>query len=445
MQREPIDRVLVPTYRFLQQDSASGTVLIVAVVIALVWANFGGDSYINLLHTEFTVGFPGWSLTKSIHHWINDGLMTVFFFSIGLEIKQEILTGELSTVKKATLPMVAAIGGMVVPALVFVLLTYGKPGSHGWGIPMATDIAFALGLLSFISRQVPTSLKVFLTALAVVDDLGAVLVIALFYTDGIVVSELGIAVLFMGAMFLANYLGFRRSWVYLTIGTLGLWYAVLLSGVHATIAGVLAAIAIPVRTRISEQDFTQQMQKLINRFTKSPVGAGNFLSSEQTHIIDKMDSLTERAQTPLQRFEHQLAPLISFVIMPVFALANAGVVIEGNLLDILTQPVCYGIIAGLLIGKFVGIFSFSWLTVSLGGGQLPKKSNWSQLAGISVFGGIGFTMSLFIAELAFTDSVLLRDAKIGILIASVIASIGALTYFKVFLRNRQPTEKKHLA
>ena len=445
MQREPIDRVLIPTYRFLQQDSASGIVLIIAVVIALIWANFAGDSYASLLHTEFTVGFPGWSLTKSIHHWINDGLMTVFFFSIGLEIKQEIMIGELSTVRKATLPVVAAIGGIVVPALVFVLLTYGKPGSHGWGIPMATDIAFALGLLSFISRQVPTSLKVFLTALAVVDDLGAVLVIALFYTEDIVVSELGVAVLFMSAMFLANYLGFRRTGVYLTIGTLGLWYAVLLSGVHATIAGVLAAIAIPVRTRLSKQQFTQRMQELTDRFRQSPAGAGNFLSGEQTHIIDEMDSLTELAQTPLQRFEHQLAPFISFVIMPVFALANAGVVIEGNLLDILTQPVCYGIIAGLLVGKFVGIYGFSRLSVRLGGGQMPKNSNWPQLAGISVFGGIGFTMSLFIAELAFNDAVLLREAKIGILIASVIASVGALTYFKVFLRNQQAVEQKRVA
>ncbi len=369
--------------------------------------------------------------------------MTVFFFSIGLEIKQEIMTGELSTVKKATLPVVAAIGGMVVPALVFVLLTYGQPGSHGWGIPMATDIAFALGLVSFISRQVPASLKVFLTALAVVDDLGAVLVIALFYTQDIVVSELGVAALFMGVMFLANYLGFRHAQVYLIIGTLGLWYAVLLSGVHATIAGVLASIAIPVRTRISQRDFTQQMRKLTERFEQSPTGERTFLSGEQNEIIGKMDTLTELAQTPLQRFEHQLAPLISFVIMPVFALANAGVVIEGNLLDILTQPVCYGIIAGLLIGKLVGIFGFSRLTVSLGGGQMPKNSNWFQLAGISVFGGIGFTMSLFIAELAFTDAVLLRDAKIGILIASVIASVGALTYFKVFLGNQQPVEEKH--
>ena len=438
MQREPIDRLLIPTHRFLQQDSASGIVLIAAVVIALVWANFGGDSYAALLHTEFSVGFPGWSLTKSIHHWINDGLMTVFFFSIGLEIKQEIMIGELSTVKKATLPVIAAVGVWWCPRWCSCCSLTDSPAARAGAFRWPPTLPSPWGCCRLSPGRCPPPSKVFLTALAVVDDLGAVLVIAIFYTEDIMVSELGVAALFMGAMFLANYLGFRSTRVYLTLGTLGLWYAVLLSGVHATIAGVLAAIAIPVRTRLSKQQFTQRMQELTDRFVKSPAKAGNFLSSEQTHLIDEMDSLTELAQTPLQRFEHQLAPLISFVIMPIFALANAGVVIEGNLLDILAQPVCYGIIAGLLIGKFVGIFGFSRLSVRLGGGQMPKNSNWSQLAGISVFGGIGFTMSLFIAELAFTDAVLLRDAKIGILIASVIASVGALTYFKVFLRNRQP-------
>lgn len=432
MKQEPIDRVLFPVIRFLRQDSAPGVILVVAVLIALAWANFASESYQQLLATEFTVGFTGRgvSLTKSIHDWINDGLMTIFFFSVGLDIKQEIMHGQLSSVKRAALPVAAALGGMVMPALLFVLFNHASEGSHGWGIPMATDIAFAIGLVSFVSQKVPTSLRVFLTALAVVDDLGAVLVIALFYTDNIVVVELGIALLFMGIMFLANYLGFRRPQFYLIVGTLGLWYAILLSGVHATLAGVLAAVAIPTRTRLSEREFAQQAQKLIDRFEQTKPNPGAFISEEANQLIGQMSKVNRLAQTPLQRFSYYLAPFVSFFIMPVFALANAGVVIEGNLLDIITRPVCYGIIIALVAGKFVGILGASRLTVKLGAGQMPAESSWSQLAGMAIFGGIGFTMSLFITELAFENETLIRDAKIGVLIASTIASVGALLYFK---------------
>ncbi len=437
MRQEPIDRVLFPVIRFTRRESAPGVVLVIAVIIALLWANFGSASYQKILATDFTIGFTGRSLTKSIHDWVNDGLMTIFFFSVGLDIKQEIMHGELSSIKKATLPIVAALGGMVLPALIFTLFNHGGEGSRGWGIPMSTDIAFAVGLISFVSKQVPASLKVFLTALAVVDDLGAVLVIAIFYTQDIIVIELGIALLFMAVMFLANYLGIRRHRFYFIVGILGLWYAVLQSGVHATLAGVLAAIAIPTRTRFSEDEFVQKLRALTDEFAQSQNDDSTFISNQQNDIIGKIDKVSELAQTPLQRFAYYLSPLVSYVIMPVFALANAGVVIEGNLLSIIAQPVCYGIIVALLVGKFIGIYSFSRATVALGAGQMPANSSWSQLAGIAIFGGIGFTMSLFITELAFQDETLIRDAKIGVLIASLLASVIAILYFKVFLRDTQ--------
>ena len=370
-----------PFQEFFRLESASGIFLAGFTLLALIWANSPWkESYEAVWNTEVSIGLSSARLSKSLLHWINDGFMTVFFLLVGLEIKRELLIGELAEIKKATLPIAAALGGMIVPALIYIAINHQTSTVSGWGVPMATDIAFSLGVLTLLGKRIPYQLKIFLTAFAIVDDLGAVLVIAIFYTSEISFVALGATGTLLVALQVLNKRGVRRLLPYLLVGLL-LWLAVLKSGVHATIAGVMLAMTIPAR-RHSEKN-------------------------------------TEG--TPLQTLEHALHPWVSFIIMPVFALSNAGVELSVQFLSAILHPIGLGIILGLLLGKQIGITLFSWLAVRTGIASLPTSVRWLHVYGASLLGGIGFTMSLFIAVLAFGEGHLLSIAKIGVLIASGLA------------------------
>ena len=422
----PFQRVISPFARFAQTESAGGIVLIAATLIAIAWANSPwGAAYEHLWETPLTIGAGGYALTYPLHYWINDGLMAVFFFLVGLEIKREFLVGELASLKRAALPIAAALGGMIVPAILYALLNARGPGAAGWGIPMATDIAFALGVLALLGPRIPLSLKVFLAALAIVDDLGAVLVIAVFYTEAIHWGALGIAFLLLAGLAVANRMQARSPLIYLIVG-LVVWVAFLKSGVHATVAGVLLAMTIPARTRIDTAEFLARGRRILDYFDTAGVeGRGVLTNKAQQAAIQEMENACEAAQAPLQRIEHDLHYWVAFGIIPLFALANAGVHLGGNLSEAFGDPVTLGIILGLVIGKPVGITLFAWLSVKSGLAALPGTVTWRAIRGVSLLGGIGFTMSLFIAGLAFPGAPQMNeDAKIGIFVASLVAGIA---------------------
>lgn len=430
MSKTPIEKLLNPFHRFIHQEFTGGIVLFVSVVVAIVWANSAwSDSYHHLWETSFSVSFAGKTLDYPLHIWINDGLMALFFFVIGLELKREFRSGELSTAKKAALPMVAALGGMLIPALIYVVINWNEPTQKGWGIPMATDIAFALALLSLAGKRIPLSVKVFLSALAVADDLGAVLVIAFFYTADISFLPLLIAGLFLIVLALGNYLGVRSVAFYLIIGII-VWIGFLFSGVHATIAGVLVAFMIPARTKINEKEYVRQTDQYIREFEQAIPLKGDLTTEEQHEIIQKIKGISKDAETPLQKLENNLHPWVSFVIMPLFALANAGMVINGNFFSTLINPVSLGVMGGLIVGKFVGVFSFTWLMVRFKVAELPDKANWMHVLGVSVLAGVGFTMSLFITGLAFSEEEVIDESKYGILVASVVCGVLGLFILK---------------
>jgi len=374
MENKPLSSFKIS--RFINEEAYGGVLLIIATIAALIWANSAFyESYHHIWH-ELKVGFAWGDLNMiaSLHHWINDGLMALFFFVIGLEIKREVMGGELSSMKKASMPIAAAVGGMLIPALFYVIVVMKYPEYlHGWGIPMATDIAFALGLLAMLGSRVPLNLKIFLTALAIADDLGAVMVIAVFYTESIDYSELMYAGFFLAILITANYMGVRRTVFYALVGFIGVWIAFIFSGVHATIAGVLIALTIPARTKISEHSYVDKLAVYLNKFKKEkPDNNSTLLTKEQVHIISEIEDLNDRAHTPLQKLEHALHPVTAFFILPVFALSNAGVHIDGSVVDMLFHPISLGIIAGLILGKFIGISLFSRLVVKLKIATLPE-------------------------------------------------------------------------
>jgi len=418
---------------FIKEESIGGYILIGITIIALVWANSPfSDTYHYLWH-ELKMGFKfgSFDLTSSLHHWINDGLMALFFFTIGLEIKREVLAGELSSFKKASLPIFAALGGMVVPALIYVIIDWQTPQYlSGWGIPMATDIAFALGLMAMLGKRVPISLKVFLTALAIADDLGAIMVIALFYTEAINTAELINAALFLGILFGANRLGVRSATFYGLVGAIGVWTSFLFSGVHATIAGVLIAMTIPVRPKIDERTFIERLNSCLTVFRKTDPNNKSLLTQRQSEVISKIGKHVEDAHTPLQKLEHALHPVTIYFILPIFALSNAGVHLEGNFFDMLFHPISLGIMGGLILGKFLGITFFTKLFVSLRIASLPPGVSWRHIYGMSFLAGIGFTMSMFIADLGFTNEAWEEIAKVGVLAASLIAAILGITILR---------------
>lgn len=426
MRLDPIDKLLiVPFTRFINNSTTSGILLFATAVIALFLANSSfQEAYHRFWEHTFSIGYDDYVLSKSLHHWINDGLMSIFFFVIGLELKREIMAGELSRPKDAILPIAAGLGGMIMPAIMFFILNSSGDTSSGWGIPMATDIAFALGILYMLGDKVPISLKVFLTALAIADDLGAVIVIAFFYTSEISTLSLLFGGGFFLILILANVLGVRNIFFYAVVGIGGLWLAFMLSGVHATIAGVIAALTIPANVKIQDKQFVVKMNALTNDFEKSTPNNVTLLTHDQLHIVEKIRFYSKAALTPLQRLEHSMHPLVAFVVMPIFALANAGITFSGSFADNLVSNVSLGVILGLVLGKFIGIIAVSKLLIKLKLATLPAGVTWRHLYGAAVLAGVGFTMSLFITDLAFVNPDYIIQAKIGIFVASVICGIS---------------------
>ena len=429
MTSEKIDKILKPIERYMHNESTAGIVLFLSALAAVVWSNSPWSaSYFDLWHHDIAIRAGNYEVNNTLHYWINDGLMAMFFFVIGLELKREIMAGELSDARQATVPLLAAIGGMVVPALIYVLFNSSGTASNGWGIPMATDIAFAMGIIALLGSKAPTSLKVFLTALAISDDLGAVLVIALFYTSDISLLSLVVGAGFMIVLFGANYLGVRSTLFYGLIGIGGVWLAFLFSGVHATIAGVLAALAIPARTKIDEKKFIKVLDEKLSEFHSIPPNDVTLLEPAQYKVIDSINRLTDAAGTPLQKLELHLHPWVSYLIMPLFALANAGIVLEPEVIQkAFSSNVTLGVLFGLAIGKPAGVLLFVWVLVKLKIASLPRQMGWQHLVGVGLLAGVGFTMSLFITELAFDTPQNIAEAKIGIFISSIIS--GVTGYF----------------
>ena len=423
-EQPPVEKIVRPFQDFAHKQSSGGILLIIATAVALVWANsHWGDSYAALWHTKLTVGVGDFSISKDLTHWINDGLMAIFFFVVGLEIKREVLVGELSSPRNAALPIAAALGGALVPALIYLAINAGTEGAAGWGIPMATDIAFALGVLALLGDKAPVALKVFLTALAIVDDIVAVLVIALFYTSEISWGALGVGGLFLLALVVANLIGVGRTIVYALLGV-GLWLCFLLSGVHATVAGVLLALTVPAISFINPGAFLERSRYVLDRFERAGEKGENVLANEERQAaLHALNHAAYKLEPPLHELEHALHPWVVFAIMPLFALANAGVPLGGGNADALTSPVTLGIVAGLVGGKQLGITLFAWVAVKSGVSELPEGVGWRHVYGAGWLAGIGFTMSLFISDLAFSDGSLVETAKLGILLASLVAGV----------------------
>lgn len=429
MKKDPIDRWLVnPMQRFLNNSAMSGIILFFAAFISLILSNSPwAEAFHHFWEVHFSIGFSDWHLSKSLHHWINDGLMAIFFFVVGLELKRELISGELSNPRNAALPIVAAIGGMLVPAVIYLVINPSGEATGGWGIPMATDIAFALGILSLLGDRVPVSLKVFLTALAIADDLGAVLVIAFFYTSEIDLASLLSGAGFFGLLLIGNRMGVRNVLFYGIVGVGGLWLAFLLSGVHATIAAVLMAFTIPARVKVDEITYIKKLDELQACFKNACPNNFSTVTSEQLNILKEIRVVSKLAETPLQRLEHALHPLVAFIIMPIFALANSGTSFSAESLTQLTTPVTLGVFLGLLLGKMLGVVGFVALFVRLKWVVLPQDFTGRLLIGAGFLAGVGFTMSLFISKLAFTNTTFVEEAKMGILLASTIS--GILGYF----------------
>ena len=414
--KTPLQR---PFQEFFSKEALSGLLLIFSTIVALIWANSALSSYYTgLWETIITVGVGAGSISKPLLLWVNDGLMAIFFFLIGLEIKRELLSGELSTRKKATLPVVAALGGAVIPALIYVFLNMGTAEVSGWGVPMATDIAFAIGILALLGSKAPLPLKIFVTALAIVDDLMAVLVIAAFYTAEISFVSLGVGIGFFALAVMVNKFGIHRTAVYVILG-IATWVAFLKSGVHATLAGVLFAMAIPAKTKLTSSDFLRKGEDFIHAVRKQVAE-----KKDQQTAIHYLEETSKKAQSPLHRMEHALHGWVAFGVMPIFALANAGVMISASVLsDVPGSMVFWGIFLGLLLGKPLGIVSMTWLAVKSKIAELPEGVTWRHVAGAGALAGIGFTMALFIANLAFADAVTLEIAKTAILAASFCSGL----------------------
>jgi Na+:H+ antiporter, NhaA family len=424
-----------PFQQFFSTQAAGGTVLLLSAVSALLIANSPlSEEYHHFWQQHFALALNDDGLSLTLHHWVNDGLMAVFFLLVGLEIKRELIAGELASVRQAALPIAAAIGGMVVPAIVYLAFNSGTAGATGWAIPMATDIAFALGVLALIAPDAPTALKVFLAALAIVDDMGAVLVIVLFYTETLNATALGAGVSALIAMVILNRTGVRLLTPYLFCGCL-LWYFIYQSGVHATIAGVLMAMTIPTRTRINAPQFSEKARALLDEFERSETGDYLVLTSKgQQEAIFALERASEAVTEPLLRLEHALHSFSAFVVMPVFAFANAGLPITGTVPDL---AVAGGAMLGLLIGKPAGIVLGAAAAVRLRYAALPPGVSWKMLHACAWLGGIGFTMSLFVATLAFESPAMLDAAKSGVLAGSLIAGLVAATLMRFALRSPQ--------
>ncbi len=436
------DSLLSPLEEFIHRQTTSGILLMACAVIALVIANSPlFEPYIHLLHSTLTVGFEGFQISKSLHHWINDGLMAIFFLVVGLELKREILVGELSDPKAAMMPIIAAIGGMVMPALIYVAINPSGHTFDGWGVPMATDIAFALGALALLGNRVPATLLTFLVALAIVDDLGAVIVIAVFYTETLNLGALGLAALLLLVLVSLNLGGIRRLTPYVLVGII-LWIAMLKSGVHATLAGIMLAFTIPMKPKYDPKRFMSQILEKTQQIRQAYKKEENIIRNDELRCrVQALSDGINLVQAPAQVLEHKLHLPSAFLVIPIFALANAGIPIDWSRLgETVTHPVALGILLGLTVGKLSGIAGFVWISVKLGFGRLPQGLEMRHLIGVGLMGGIGFTMSIFIAELGFAHHAEdLLMAKTGVLFASLTAGLSG--FFWLYLMGSKKNDE----
>ena len=426
---------------FIHSEVTGSVILLVGTVAALLWANSPwADAYHRLAQTEISIAVGPSTVALSLQHWINDGLMVVFFFVVGLEIKRELSVGHLASLRRATLPVAAAVGGMVLPALLYASLNAGGPGARGWGVPMATDIAFALGIMALLGSRVPMALKVFLTALAIADDLGAVLVIALFYTERIRWEALAVGAAVLALLALTIRRDVRQPIVYAVL-FVGVWVAIFKSGIHATVAGILIAMLVPVRPRLAASEFLARASAELDALRASELTRDSVLSNQaQLDALVALDDAATDMRPPGLTLERFLHPLQAFVILPLFALFNAGVSLGGRGPAALAEPITLGVIVGLVVGKAAGVLLLSWLAVRAGRAMLPEGATWLQIAGVGLLAGVGFTMSLFVSELAFGAGDRLDAAKLGILIASLTAgTCGYLVLRAVLPATTGPT------
>jgi NhaA family Na+:H+ antiporter len=440
---------LKPFSEFTHNAAAGGLILLFCAIVALLWANSPwGEGYEHLVHEHFGLFFgnpkdaggPLWNFDYPLHYWINDGLMAIFFFVVGLEIKREVLVGELSGFRKALLPIGAAFGGMIAPAAVFSFINWNNAEAmRGWAIPTATDIAFAVGVMALLGKRVPEGLKVFLVALAIADDLGAVLVIAIFYTEQIFWGYLWVGLFVFLLLAMSNYFGFRSALLYGVLTTC-LWYCFLKSGIHATLAGVVAAMTVPTRVGLDPRHLPGQARALVERLEqqfaeKGIMGAG-MVHTGQFKTLRELRDKTRDAKSPLQRFEHALHPWVTFGIVPIFALFNAGVILNREAIHAISsfdpRAIAPGVTLGLILGKQVGVFTASWLLVKTGVATLPSGVGWRELYGAAWLTGMGFTMSLFISGLAYKDVALHNEAKMGILLGSLIAGVIGFLFLYLY-------------
>ena len=432
----PMETIVKPFQHFLEQERAGGIVLGISVIIALILANSPwNEYYTNILtyHFGFTLGDTQF-LNYTLYHWINDGLMSIFFLTVGLELKQEFVAGELSSFRKALLPLGCALGGMVGPAIIYHLLNPTGPEAVGWGIPMATDIAFAVGVLYLVGNKVPNAFKIFLLALAIFDDMGSVIVIALFYSTNVSLSWLGIAFAFALVMWIGNKAGIKNLWFYALLGIAGVWYPFLMSGVHATIGAVVVAFTIPADAKEQATRYFPRIKQRMLQFGEMQPDSKGILTDDQVHILADIKKKIVAATPPLQRVEHMLHTIVTFFVLPIFALANAGVSFGGiNPSDLLNNNVIFGVGFGLLFGKVIGIVGALLLLVKLKFAPMPKGMHGRNLLGLGLLGAIGFTMSLFVTSLAFRDALHLDQAKIGIFAASIL---GGLLAYLILSRNK---------
>jgi NhaA family Na+:H+ antiporter len=432
-------KIATPFEHFIHAQTTTGLILMVTTVIALILANSPlADEYIHFFHTKINIDIGSWTFSKSIHHWINDALMAFFFFIVGLEIKREILVGELSNIKVAMLPILSAIGGMVLPALIYLSINNSGEGANGWGIPMATDIAFAISALVLLGNRVSAPLVTFLVALAIVDDLGAVVVIALFYTEQINMTPLVLAFLSFLVLVSFNRFGIHATLPYFIVGSI-MWLFMFESGVHATIAGVIAAMAIPSKPKYTPVDFTQHTTNLLQEYDNYPVATDHMMHEKQKAILQNIKDKIDAVGSPASRLEHSLHLPVALIVIPLFALANAGISIDfSSIGDTIAEPVSLGIIAGLILGKVLGIAGVAWLAIKLGIAELPQGSTMSQVFGVAFLGGIGFTMSIFVADLAFAgNDELIFQAKVGILCASLFAGLFGFLWLKYIAKRAE--------
>ncbi len=428
------DKILTPFEEFIHRQTTSGLLLMGTAVLALVLANGPfADVYAHLIHTPIGISFGGWSLKMSLQHWVNDGLMALFFFVVGLELKREILVGEMAELRNAILPISAAIGGMLAPALIYYAINPQGEAAIGWGIPMATDIAFAVGALALLASRVPKALITFLVALAIVDDLGAVMVIAVFYTDTIALLPLFISIGLFLLLLLFNVVGIRKTLPYFIVAVF-LWYAMLQSGVHATLAGILGALSVPATPKYNPERFAEHVNELMERFKASHQPGQSIMTNDALRaVVQALENGVHSVQAPLQSLEHLWHMPVAYLVIPIFALVNAGIPLEfGSLGETMTHPVMAGVVLGLVAGKFIGISGAAWLVLKLGIAVLPKDTRFTQIMGVSLLAGIGFTMSIFVAQLGFSDNQeMLLMAKTGILFASLAAGISGYIWLFV--------------